>query len=184
MTFSDNRSGENNLKPLKVFIFVFLLIAGANKLPAQKSNEPVVLADDGKNFTLTNGTVSAKIEEQSGALVSLKYKGLEMLGAGQGRSNGYWSLPGTSLNFGSKRTASVVQDPSKNNGEEPSFPANFFMTEAIKALRLMSIFAIRSDAEIRDFICRLIGNTSLNTRKFHFPSVVSRRSSMTTFSIG
>ena len=76
----------------------------------QISTGPVSVTDDGANFVLANGIVTAKIEKQSGSLTSLKYKGLELLGAGQGRSNGYWSLPGTSLDFGKKRTASIFQN--------------------------------------------------------------------------
>jgi len=94
------------------FTFI-LLIGGANLSYGQtdqRSGSPVTVREDNDSFTLANGIVTAKIEKQTGSLVSLRYKDLELLGAGQGRSNGYWSLPGTTLDFGKRRAAAIIQD--------------------------------------------------------------------------
>jgi rhamnogalacturonan endolyase len=48
---------------------------------AQKpSGEKVTLAEDGSAYTLSNGTITARVDKKSGDLLSMKYKGTEMLG--------------------------------------------------------------------------------------------------------
>ncbi|CAN5316101.1 hypothetical protein BH10ACI2_BH10ACI2_25820 [soil metagenome] len=100
---------------------------------AQGSAGAASVTDDGDNYTLANGIVTAKVEKQSGSLTSLKFKGLELLGAGAGRSNGYWSLPGTTLDFGKKRSASITQNSPERvtvsckfvyDGDAKSVPAD------------------------------------------------------------
>src|SRR5438552_17927854 len=99
------------MKLLTRTLTLFVLIGSLNIGFGQKGRDTAVtVTDDGTNFVLANGIVTAKVEKRSGSLVSLRYKDLELLGAGQGRSNGYWSLPGTSLDFGKKRTAAITQN--------------------------------------------------------------------------
>lgn len=95
-------------------LFTLLLLAAASAF-AQSKPSPVTLADDGKYFTLANGIVTVKIEKDSAAMASYKFKDRELLG-GMGR-DGYWTLPATGLDFGRKRTQTVILDPALNKGE-------------------------------------------------------------------
>jgi rhamnogalacturonan endolyase len=83
----------------------------------EKAQEPaakagVTVADDDATFTLANGILSAKISKRSGDLVSMTYKGLEMLGR-SGHPGGYWSHTAT----GQRTATTVTIDPKANNGE-------------------------------------------------------------------
>jgi len=62
---------------LKLLLALFLLVAGSHVF-AQRGNA-VTLKEDAETFTLDNGVVTAKVAKASGDLVSLRYKGLEML---------------------------------------------------------------------------------------------------------
>ena len=81
---------------------------------AQKSaaGQPVTVVEDEANFTLTNGVITAKVSKRSGDLVSLRYKGLELLGA-SGHAGGYWSHTAS----GPRSVASITIDPKTNGGE-------------------------------------------------------------------
>src|SRR5436190_14646781 len=112
---SSRRSGRTSINRLVMkyqkIILTFVLFAACVTLGmSQSPSGAATVTDDGDNFVLANGIVTATVEKQSGSLTSLKYKGLELLGAGAGRSNGYWSLPGTQLDFGKKRAASITQN--------------------------------------------------------------------------
>jgi rhamnogalacturonan endolyase len=104
-------------RPIAAFIF---LIAFAVYAYAQNS---VTLADDGTSFTLTNGIVNTKINKNSASLLTLQYKDHELLGP-MG-IDGFWALPASSMEFGSKREASVVLDPKANNGERAIISVRF-----------------------------------------------------------
>src|ERR1017187_1844473 len=73
--------------------------------PAADSAGPaeVTIAEDATSYILANGIVRARIAK-TGAVLSLEYQGMELLGEGAAasNSNGYWSLPGTQMGFGSK----------------------------------------------------------------------------------
>lgn len=108
------------IEPCTLICTTILHICFGASMPsvsAQNSKPPVTLAEESGSFTLSNGFVVAKIEKQSGSVTSLRFNGLELLGMGQGRSNGYWSLPGSSLEFGTKRVIAVIADPSTNGGD-------------------------------------------------------------------
>jgi rhamnogalacturonan endolyase len=85
---------------------------------------PVTALRDASGFTLSNGLIQARISE-TGDVLSLHYKGLELLGQSPTRSNGYWSLPGTDLNFGRKLEASLLDDPARNGGERATASCRF-----------------------------------------------------------
>ncbi|HVU35167.1 MAG TPA: polysaccharide lyase family protein [Opitutaceae bacterium] len=70
------------------------------------TNEPVTLREDADAFTLANGIVTARIDKRTSDLVSLRYHGIETMGAG-----GYWEQ----RPFGG--TTRVTIDPSQNGGE-------------------------------------------------------------------
>lgn len=87
-------------------LFCLAFLAGA------ATAQPVTVTADAGGFRLANGIVEARIAK-TGEVLSLRYKGLELLGEGQTRSNGYWSLPGTDLNFGSKLETGITHDPDR-----------------------------------------------------------------------
>ncbi len=79
-----------------------------------QSKNSVVLSEDETTYTLVNKTVAAKISKQSGDLISLKYKNLELLEGGSGHPFAYWSHAPSKK---SKITDVITIDPTKNNGE-------------------------------------------------------------------
>ena len=52
------------------------IAANAQKPTAEK----VTLQEDASAYTLSNGTITARVDKKSGDLLSMKYKGTEMLG--------------------------------------------------------------------------------------------------------
>jgi len=75
------------------------------------SDPPVTLASDDHYFTLSNGYSTAQIDMQTGALWSLKDRGVETMGYASGHHAGYWEQsprPGD---------ASITIDPKSNGGE-------------------------------------------------------------------
>jgi rhamnogalacturonan endolyase len=82
---------------------------------AARAAAPVTLTDSGDTYTLSNGILTARINQRSGGLRSLSYNGLNML-AGDGgidsRDGGFWShsaaSPGTAH--------SVTIDPKATDG--------------------------------------------------------------------
>lgn len=84
----------------------------------------VSVAEKDATYILQNGIVSATIDGHSGALLSLQYKGVDMLGKGA-MSNGYWSMPGTHYSFGQNRASALIDDPAKNGGERATVSCKF-----------------------------------------------------------
>ena len=60
----------------------------------------MTLVETGDSFTLANGFVTARIEKRTGNLVSLEYRGLELLGRG---GRGYWSQARRRESVGAER---------------------------------------------------------------------------------
>src|SRR5215469_17899112 len=75
--------------------------------------QPVTISENGSEFTLNNGLVAARVSKGSGNLVSLKYRGLEMLDNSAQRQAGYWSHNAV---YG-HRTICITIDPQKNHGQ-------------------------------------------------------------------
>jgi len=73
----------------------------------------VVISQNENSFTIENGIISARVSKQSGNLISLTYKHLELLEVGSHSSGGYWSLD-TSRG---ERMARITIDPNSNDGE-------------------------------------------------------------------
>lgn len=65
------------MKSLLHPVLVLLLLAGF--LPARAEPGDVTVAEDTHTYTLDNGIVTARVAKASGDLVSLRYRGLEML---------------------------------------------------------------------------------------------------------
>ncbi len=76
--------------------------------------EPAVTVSENAGFfTLNNGIVTARISKNSGDLVSLKYKNLEMLEVRNGRQPAYWSHNASR----GQVTSRITINPKTNNGE-------------------------------------------------------------------
>jgi rhamnogalacturonan endolyase len=75
---------------------------------------PVSVQEDESSFRLANDLVSARVSKRSGDLMSLQYKGHELLGSGSGHAAGYWSHgPGRSARL----VDAITINPSTNAGE-------------------------------------------------------------------
>jgi rhamnogalacturonan endolyase len=93
------------------------LILTGSFLLASAAAPQVTLSEDASTYTIENGIVSARTAKRSGDLLSLKFRGLEMLDASAGRSGGYWSH-----NTARGRTSwSITIDPKTNGGERAEF---------------------------------------------------------------
>src|SRR5262245_34204035 len=93
-----------------------LALAASNALAASVPTSPpaVTVTQDRSAYTLSNGVVTAKVHKASGDLLSLKFKGLELLAAGSGHPFGYWSHAPAR---GGRSTNWLTIDPAKNGGE-------------------------------------------------------------------
>ena len=108
------------------FLILSLILLAGNFVPGQvqsKSSSPVIVTDDGTAFTLTNGIVTTKIDKHSASLLTLQYKEHELLGP-MG-IDGFWALPASNMEFGSKREASVILDPKSNHGDRAIVSVRF-----------------------------------------------------------
>jgi len=102
-----------------------VLISSSSLTCAAEPFAPVTVTDADGSYYLKNQFVTARIEKQTGDVLSLSYKGLELLGNGPGRTNGYFSLPGTTMTFGSKHVASIKLDPTTTNGDRATVAVQF-----------------------------------------------------------
>jgi rhamnogalacturonan endolyase len=95
-----------------------LIVAAALATRGCFGDVPVVLSDDADTVTLANGIISATVKKTNGNLISLRFRGVELLSHGGGYWNIYGSIPGqksTEL----KPTPSVFrinQNPAHNGG--------------------------------------------------------------------
>jgi rhamnogalacturonan endolyase len=83
-------------------------------LGALAQNPRVTVAEDESVFTLANGVMTARVSKKSGDLVSLQYKGTDMLNAKSGHAGGYWSHDTTG---GVQTITKITIDPVNNSGE-------------------------------------------------------------------
>ena len=89
-----------------------ILVATIGIRAAAAHAEPVVtVSEDGANYTLANGIVTARVSKRNGNLLSLQYKGIETLDAA-GRVAGYWSHSAA----GSNVVQTITIDPKTNDG--------------------------------------------------------------------
>lgn len=75
--------------------------------------DKVSLREESGSYTLSNGIVEGRIAKDSGDLVSLRYRGIQMLGSGSGHPGAYWSHSAR----GPRVTDKVTIDPGSNGGE-------------------------------------------------------------------
>jgi rhamnogalacturonan endolyase len=97
----------NHATRIATAIFALALSATFAIHNAAAQDEAVRVADDGANYTLSNGILTAKIGKKNGDLQSLVYKGVETVGVG------YWSHRPSSAQL----TDTVTIDPASNGGE-------------------------------------------------------------------
>ena len=74
---------------------------------AAAQDQPVTVTDDGRNYMLSNGIVTARIGKNNGDLSSFVYKGVETVGVG------YWSHRPSSASL----TDTITIDPKTNGGD-------------------------------------------------------------------
>ena len=90
---------------------------------------PVTATQSESTFTLTNAYVTARVDRQSGDLVSLQYKEKELLGSRSGHPAAYWSHTPTR---GARTVSSVTIDPARNGGERAEVSVKgFYMGQAL-----------------------------------------------------
>lgn len=96
-------------------LLVCLAMAGPPPASGRSApDQPVSLQQTDTVFTLANAFVTARIDRRSGDLVSLSYRGVEVLGSGSGHPFAYWShSPARSPHLSSMPTI----DPARNGGE-------------------------------------------------------------------
>jgi rhamnogalacturonan endolyase len=90
---------------------VALLLVPTLVLGAPKPG--VVISEDDSGYTLDNGILAARANKRSGDLISLKYKGLEMLNTQSGRWGGYWSHNTAN----GRHIACITIDPKANGAQ-------------------------------------------------------------------
>ena len=102
----------NRISSLLFFLFV---IGGCIPVLVQAANtaDAVTIKETATNYILSNGIVEATISKQSGGLVSIGYKGKQMLAGRSDRPSAIWSHDAKSTNM----IVKITIDPSSNNGE-------------------------------------------------------------------
>jgi rhamnogalacturonan endolyase len=91
---------------------------GASGAQAADPDPPVVVTEDADTATLANGIVSATVRKANANLLSLRYRGVELMSRGQGYWNVYCNTPGEAKTEKKPAPAAlrISQDPSKNGG--------------------------------------------------------------------
>jgi rhamnogalacturonan endolyase len=75
---------------------------------------PVTVAEDATHFTLSNGTITAKVLKRNGDLTSLQLNGVETLTDKSGHAGAYWSHDASG---GTQLLTRITIDPKTNNGQ-------------------------------------------------------------------
>src|ERR1700691_518668 len=88
-------------RPAGALLFLLFLYAAA-------SAAPVTIKDQGENYLLSNGILSARIDKRSGVLTSLTYTNIETI-SGQA----YWSPSAASP----QTIDAITVDPRTNDGQ-------------------------------------------------------------------
>ena len=103
-----------------LFTIAFAAFAQNGKVVRMKpevmpyADTPVTVIDDGTNFILSNGYLTASINKNTGDMVSLKVHGLETQGYVSGHHAGYWEQ---SPSGAARLEAKVTIDPAATGGE-------------------------------------------------------------------
>jgi rhamnogalacturonan endolyase len=95
-------------------------------LAARADGAGVTLSEDAAAYTLANGALTARVNKRSGDLVSLQYKGLELMGHTSGHAAGYWEHSPARL----RETNSITINPAGNGGERAEVSIKGFYTNS------------------------------------------------------
>ncbi len=104
---------------VKVLAGSLMAVALTAVIPHHSSNamtaaeSPVTVTEDGSVYVLSNGLITARIDQRTGDLLSLQYRGIEIVETHAGRAYGYWSHDASG---GSSHTVSLTIDPRSNGG--------------------------------------------------------------------
>jgi rhamnogalacturonan endolyase len=96
-----------------------MLLAVQSVAQINSAFPPVTVSDDGTNYTLANGYITAKVNKKTGDLVSVKCSGtltpgVELMGYVSGHHAGYWEQ---SPALAAREVASITIDPATVKGE-------------------------------------------------------------------
>ena len=100
------------MKKLCGLVLAAAWLVAAGGAAAQETG--VTIAEDAASFTLSSGTVKARISKRSGDLTSLQHQGREILESRSGHAGAYWSHDTTG---GKETIARITIDPKLNGGE-------------------------------------------------------------------
>jgi rhamnogalacturonan endolyase len=91
------------------------IVAGAR---ATDQDSPVVVSEDTNTATLANGIVSATIKKANGNLLSLRFRGVELMSRGGGYWNIFGNIPGQKYTDAKPAPAvfRISQNPAQNGG--------------------------------------------------------------------
>jgi rhamnogalacturonan endolyase len=103
--------------PARLAISLVVLVSAVT-LARAADTQPVAIADDGKTATISNGILQATVDKASGNLISMRYRGIDVLEHGQEYMNVYGEVPGNEKTQAKPGPVqySVTQDPGKNDG--------------------------------------------------------------------
>ena len=99
---------------LSAAVFAALAQEPASAVESSAAQPPVTITDDGTNYILSNGYLTATINKRTGDMSSLKVNGLETQGYVSGHHAGYWEQNPAGA---SRMEAKVTIDPSTNGGQ-------------------------------------------------------------------
>jgi rhamnogalacturonan endolyase len=108
------RGGISSAMPVLAYLLLAMSILRCSGQETASVLLPVAVIETAAAYTLTNAFVTARVDRQSGDLVSLRYRNRELLGFGSGHPAGYWSHTPTR---GTRTLSSVTIDPAHNSGE-------------------------------------------------------------------
>ena len=103
---------------------------------AGESSEPVTIREDDVTATLANGVVSVAVNKANGNLLSLRFRGEELLSRGGGYWNIYGKIPGqaNTQQKGTPAVFRITHDPRQNGGDLGEFALRFPYTGQDKAV--------------------------------------------------
>ena len=106
------------MKKIISIILTALLLAPLAVMGAAAEDPPVVLSEDTNTVTLANGLVSATLKKENGNLLSVRYRGVDLLSRGGGYWNVYGNIPGQKFTELKPTPAvfRVSQHPAQNGG--------------------------------------------------------------------
>jgi rhamnogalacturonan endolyase len=122
-----NRSIFHQVPFLVSFLALVLVAMARGDGP---TDAPVVFTDSGDVVTMSNGIVSITVRKSNANMVSMVYKGMDLLHGGEAYWNVYGSTPtsGVPVKTQVKGTPSVLtltQDPKQNGGDMGEFELFF-----------------------------------------------------------